>query len=87
MKKEKTIHAERYSRLIDELCAERKRLGLSQDEVANALGLSQSDISKIETRERRLDVFEFSRILHIYRVNENAKLKRLVSEFFGLGIV
>ncbi|TCS61600.1 helix-turn-helix domain-containing protein [Varunaivibrio sulfuroxidans] len=84
MKRAKSIHIEQYAKFIEELCAERKRLGLSQDEVAQALGRTQSEVSKIETCEQRLDVWEFKQLLDFYRIRENAKLNQLVKEFFGL---
>ena len=84
MKRNKTIHNEQYGNLIKSLCQERERLGLSQTEVASSLNMTQSDISKIETGERRIDVLEFKELLRVYRVNENKKLNRFVVEFFEL---
>lgn len=84
MKRRKTIHNEQYSNLIERLCQERKRLGLSQTEVANHLNMTQSEISKIETNERRIDILEFKKLLSVYRMNENLKLKQLVMEFLEL---
>jgi len=84
MKRNKSIHNKRYSDLVDKLCRERKRLGLTQKEVATHLNMTQSEISKVETCERRLDVLEFKELLTIYRSNENLKLKAYVIEFFEL---
>ena len=84
MKRSKTIHNEQYSNLIEKLCQERKRLGLSQTEVANSLKMTQSEISKIETNERRIDILEFKELLSVYRMSENLKLKQLVMEFLEL---
>jgi transcriptional regulator with XRE-family HTH domain len=84
MKSKKTIRSEQYKDLIEQLCQERQRLGLSQTEVAEYLNMRQSDISKIETGERRIDVLEFKALLKTYRVDENKKLKRLVEQFFEL---
>lgn len=82
----KTIHAAQYADLVGFLRSERKRLGLSQQEVSQAVGMAQSDISKIENQERRLDVFEFQKLLQIYRLGENRKLENLVTEFLGLNV-
>ncbi len=41
------------------MTALRKQHGVSQSAVAEELGLSQSDVSKIEKFERRVDVVEF----------------------------
>lgn len=86
MKRQKTIHNDQYQYLLEQLCRERKRLGLSQAEVALSLGMTQSDISKIETGERRVDVLEFKKIISVYRVNKNEKLNNLVVDFFNLGM-
>ena len=84
MKRSKTIHNEQYCSLIEGLCQERKRLGISQTEVADFLQMRQSEISKIETLERRIDVFEFKQLLKIYRINDNLKLKKLIMDFLEL---
>lgn len=84
MKREKTIHSTEYSQLIERLCLERKRLGLSQTEIAQELGMTQSEISKMESAERRIDILEFKKILRIYRVNENESLKQLILNFLEI---
>lgn len=84
MNKNKSIHSPEYSDLIQWLTRERNRLGLSQAEVAESLCMSQSDISKIENQERRIDVLEFKRLLLIYRINDNPKLKHYIQDFFGV---
>lgn len=86
MKRQKTIHHPQYSQLIEELRAERIRLGLSQSDVANALEMTQSEISKIETRERRIDVWELKKLAMYFRIDENPKLKKIVTSFFGLDL-
>lgn len=80
----KTIHSETYQSLITELTNARIRLNISQDELATQIGLNQSDVSKIEKFERRLDVLEFSMILKALRVHENVRLQRIVKEFTGV---
>ena len=84
MKRNKTIHNEQYNSLIEQLRQERRFLALSQTELAHLLNMTQSDISKIETVERRIDILEFKSLLRAYRVNDNARLKRLVIEFLEL---
>lgn len=84
MKREKTIHTEEYVKIVDLLSAERKRLGLSQSEIADIIGMTQSDISKIENFERRLDVLEFKLILVAYRVNENPILAKQVRKYLQI---
>lgn len=84
MSKNKTIFDKRYQSLISELTKERVRLSISQDELAASVGLNQSDISKIENFEKRLDVLELSMILRELRINENVRLQRIVKEFTGV---
>ena len=84
MYKNKTIHDKRYQDLISELAKERIRLGVSQNELAVLIGLNQSDISKIEKFEKRLDVLELTFILRELRVSENARLQKVVTQFLGM---
>ena len=84
MSKNKTIYDKRYQSLISELSKERIRLSISQDELAASVGLNQSDISKIEKFEKRLDVLELSMILKELRITENVRLQRIVKEFTGV---
>lgn len=84
MGRSKTIFSEEYTSLISALKAERLRLGLSQQEVADALEITQSEISKIETLERRIDILEFKMFLKAYRVTTNNHLRGLVMIFFEL---
>ncbi|MGP5303274.1 helix-turn-helix domain-containing protein [Psychrobacter celer] len=86
MNRAKTIYNKEYCDFIQSLCAERKRLGLSQLEVADQIGMTQSEISKIESCERRIDINEFRLLLTVYRVQHNEKLKHLVYSFLGLNI-
>ncbi|MCP4487082.1 MAG: helix-turn-helix transcriptional regulator [Gammaproteobacteria bacterium] len=80
----KTIHDSVYRRLVNELTQERIRLNISQGELASAVGLNQSDISKIEKLERRLDVLEFALILKALRIKENVRLQNIVKDFTGI---
>lgn len=79
----KTIHDSQYRRLISELAQERIRLNISQGELATQVGLNQSDVSKIEKFERRLDVLEFFMILKALRIKENMRLQNFVKDFIG----
>lgn len=55
---EKSIHSRRYQMLIIQLQAYRKLNKIAQHELADKLGITQSQVSKIERCERRLDVLE-----------------------------
>jgi transcriptional regulator with XRE-family HTH domain len=62
-KRQKSIHDRRHKAIVTAITTARKDAGLSQRELAEAVGLRQPDVSKIETHERRLDVVEFADIL------------------------
>jgi len=80
----KTIHNKLYQKVVDELTQERVRLNISQGELASQVGLNQSNISKIEKFERRLDILEFSMILKALRIKENIRLQKIVKDFTGI---
>ena len=60
-----TIHDLRYQSVIRRVTELRKLAGLSQKEIAQSIGVSQSDISKLERCERRLDVIELYDVLWV----------------------
>jgi transcriptional regulator with XRE-family HTH domain len=45
--------------LIERLTDERRRQGITQEELARRLGLHKQFVSRVELGERRLDVIEF----------------------------
>jgi transcriptional regulator with XRE-family HTH domain len=55
---DKSISSEDYRTFLRELRAARKRRGLTQVELAERLGETQSFVSKCERGERRLDALE-----------------------------
>ena len=55
------VFSEEYKVVPGFLCSLRKRRGLSQRDVASALGRSQSHIYKIETGQRPIELIEFCR--------------------------
>lgn len=55
----KGIHDSRYRWVVERLVQERKKKGLSQAAVAALLGKPQQYVSRYETGERRLDIFEY----------------------------
>ncbi len=58
----KTVFTRAYKVLIDVLIAERKKAGITQEELASRVNKPQSHISKYENGERRLDVIELIQI-------------------------
>ena len=59
----KPLHAEGYARFLSELRRTREERGMSQSDLAKAMGEHQTYVSKVETGVRRLDVVELTRWL------------------------
>lgn len=68
-------HSLRYRRVISALKQARIRAHLNQLDVAAALGVYASFVSKIESCERRLDVVEFADLCELYGVKASKILK------------
>ena len=54
-----SIFPDEYQKALEQLVAARKRVEVTQTELAKMLGRPQSFVSKYESGERRLDVAEF----------------------------
>lgn len=54
-----SVYSDEYQRVINALKKARKEKGITQAQLAKALGKPQSFIAKVESGERRLDVVEF----------------------------
>lgn len=61
----KTLRSPRQQRLIELLITQRKKAGLSQAALADALGRYQSVIAAMESGSRRIDVVEFLDIAEV----------------------
>ena len=61
-----TRHPERYRNLLVRLRKAREAAGLSQEDVANALGVRRRLVSKIELGERRIDRVERKELADFY---------------------
>lgn len=64
-----TIASKEYREIIERLIKARKNADFTQVEVAKLLGKPQSFVSKVESRERRLDIVEIKQFARIYAVN------------------
>lgn len=63
-----SLHTKAYKEVIDRLKKARLDAGLTQVEVAKMLNKPQSFLSKIENRQRRLDILEIQELAKLYRV-------------------
>ena len=59
---EKSIYTDEYSLLLELLTEQRRKSGVTQVELAEKLGQSQSFISKVERGDRRLDIIQLRTI-------------------------
>lgn len=66
--------------LIRELKSARQKAGLSQQHVAEILGVPQSFVAKVELGERRIDVVEFMRLVDAVGGSWKEILKRVEAE-------
>lgn len=55
---EKSIHSKEYLLFLEQLKAAREKRQITQVDLADRLGQTQSFISKVERGERRIDVVE-----------------------------
>lgn len=74
----KSIHSPEHQTLRELLVAARKKAGLTQAQVAEALGRPQSFVAKYEGGERRLDVIEFILVARALRVDPMKLLRLLI---------
>jgi transcriptional regulator with XRE-family HTH domain len=81
-----TIRTKRHKQLIDILVAERKRRGITQVNLAEQLGVSQTWIVRLESGGRRLDVVEFMALADVIGfspVKIIKALSKIKSELFA----
>jgi transcriptional regulator with XRE-family HTH domain len=69
----------RYQALQSLLEETRRKAGMSQKDVADALGVHQTFVSKVEKGERRLDVVEFMELAEALGVDPIKLIRRLNS--------
>ena len=74
----KSLRSPDHVRLVEVLAAARKRAGLTQRHVAEALGRPQSFVAKYEAGERRLDVVEFVAVARALETDPVRLLKTLL---------
>ena len=67
----KSIFDKRYYTIIENLVELRKEKGFTQRALAQALGVSNCYIARVETRERRLDLIEIIDYLRVLGLSNN----------------
>lgn len=71
----KTLNKERLLEIMtDNLPALRAKIGLSQDEVSNIIGISRQTYCAIETHKRKMSWNTFMSLLFLFWYNEKTKV-------------
>ncbi|MBW8639167.1 helix-turn-helix domain-containing protein [Hoeflea sp. WL0058] len=65
----KSVHTNRHKLVASALAAQRRAMGMTQAEVARALGRHQPFIANIESGERRVDLVELLDIADIIKLD------------------
>ena len=73
----KSIFTKEYEAVLNRLISERKKRGITQQQIADYLGRPQSFVSKYERTERRLDVVEFIYVSQAIGISPAALLQEL----------
>lgn len=72
---DKSIHSSEYLTFLKTLRQVRRRAGLTQVDLAELIGETQSSVSKMERGERRIDIVELRTMCRAFRIP--------LSEFVG----
>ena len=62
----RAVHGARYKAMLERLRDARRRAGLTQAQVADALGKTQTFVSKCELGERRIDPIDLVDFANVY---------------------
>jgi len=73
----KFIADERHTALVALIIAKRKAAGVTQQQVADALGQYQSFIARLESGQRRIDVVEFLDLAQILNFDATKALREI----------
>jgi transcriptional regulator with XRE-family HTH domain len=63
----RTVHSVEYRAFLEKLVAARRVRRLTQQQVARALGIPQSQLSRMETGERSVNAVELRHFATLYR--------------------
>ncbi|MDE1920911.1 MAG: helix-turn-helix transcriptional regulator [Candidatus Omnitrophica bacterium] len=62
-----SIYSKDHRRLIEKIKTARTEAGMDQKQAARLLGTTQSNISKIESGQRRVDVLQLKELARVYK--------------------
>jgi len=63
----RSTHSPEYRQFLDRLIAARHARRMTQDDVARALRIPRSRVSRMESGERRIDVIELAEFARLYK--------------------
>ncbi|CAM0588782.1 helix-turn-helix transcriptional regulator [Acinetobacter baumannii] len=78
-----SVHSTEHIWLRQLFIAKRKELDLSQRALAERLGVVYSFVGKVETGDRRLDVFEFMNYCHALKLDPIEVLNEIKIKFYN----
>ncbi|MCA3605739.1 MAG: helix-turn-helix transcriptional regulator [Methylobacterium sp.] len=73
----KTLGSTRHKALIDLLIQKREAVGMTQTDLAKALGEYQSFVARLESGQRRVDVIEFLELAKVLRFDPVEALRTI----------
>jgi transcriptional regulator with XRE-family HTH domain len=79
-KPRKSAFSPQYQGIIDRLIDRRRELDMTQAELGAAYGEDQSFISRVERRQRRIDVYEFVRFCRALGIKPSSILDAVPEE-------
>jgi Predicted transcriptional regulator with C-terminal CBS domains len=74
-----SIHSDEYVWLRKLFIQKRNELGLSQRALAERLGVIYSFVAKVETGDRKLDIFEFLRYCEALELDAHTTIQQLIT--------
>ncbi|WEX76659.1 helix-turn-helix transcriptional regulator [Sinorhizobium numidicum] len=77
---QKTLGSRGHEALVALLIEKRKTAGLTQDDLARAVGEHQSFVARLESGQRRIDVIEYIALAEVMGFDAAEALKQLISE-------
>lgn len=74
---QKTLNSRKHRALIDFLIQQREMVGMTQAELAAAIGEYQSLVARLESGQRRVDVVELMTLAEVLRFDVHDALREL----------
>lgn len=75
----KSVHSDRHKYLAEALASQRRTIGMTQAQLAKALGRHQPFVANIESGERRVDLVELLDIAELIDLDVEQLLQKLRS--------